>query len=137
MKLFKINFQVTQNNNTHNIFKFDNKRNIWYLESSSDSVEVSNHWKEIEDKISIFKDTLINISKVYIISFDEERLPPIDFSSNMLQFIADIHADIIITSQNDFNDEYIMNNSDFTKNNTLNSPIKGEGIPDDFFKKEE
>ena len=127
--------------------------------------EIRDEYAYLPDKEKVFFDKYkLNIPKLFELknktSYDDSMLVVLRYGNNIILmddieelFSVGTLTDNLLSFSGNFtslNDaiNYLLkfskktNNEifiskDLTKNNTLNSPIKGEGIPDDFFTKEE
>jgi len=133
MQILKINFQTNWKKDSLDEFFYDKTKDLWFIESNVDSPEIDDHWNNIKEILDTHKNKLIGVSKVYIIVYDTDRLPPIMISSSMSSFLGEIQANIEIITQKKFLEN--ISNKTYKKNNTFTSPIKGNNpIPEDFHK---
>jgi len=96
MQSLKINFQVSWKKDSLDKFYYDEKKDIWFIESNADSPEIDDHWNNIKEILNIQKDKLIGISKVNIIVYDTDRLTSIMIPPNMARFLGEVQANIQI-----------------------------------------
>lgn len=135
MKALKINFQVNCEKDSLNEFFYDEKKDVWFIESNVDSSEIDDHWDNIKEILNIQKDKLIGVSKVNIIVYDTDRLTSIMIPPNMSKLLGELQANIKILNEKDFLKDTEVKEP--IKNNTFTSPIKNKNpIPNHFFKEE-
>jgi len=77
-------------------FYYDEKKDIWFIESNVNSPEIDDHWNNIKEILNIQKDKLIGISKVNIIVYDTDRLTSIIIPHDVAKFLGEVQVNIEI-----------------------------------------
>lgn len=133
MKALKINFQVNYKKDSLDGFFYDEKKDVWFIESNVDSPEIDDHWNNIKEILNIQKDKLIGVSKVNIIVYDTDRLTSVMIPPEMSRLLGEFQANIKILTEEDF--LKVTAEKEPIKNDTFTSPIENQNsIPDNFFK---